>query len=129
MTEPVWVERAALVHLHNQSLARHGGPAGLRDEGLLDSALARPRNRFEYEGVDDLCELAATYAVAIAKNHPFIDGNKRAAFSAMGVFLRSNGLRLVSSSDAATDLLLGVAAGGIDIGEAAAGLRANTALA
>jgi len=100
--EAVWVRTEAIKVLHERSLALHGGPSGVRDEGLLESALERPRNRFHYDGVGDLIELAATYAVAVSGNHPFVDGNKRAAFHAMTLFLRANGKRLVADqADAA----------------------------
>ena len=77
---PRWLAKTDIVELHDYVLARTGGSAGLRDEGLLESALLRPFNRWSYEGVEDIRDLAATYATALAKNHPFIDGNKRAAF-------------------------------------------------
>ena len=96
-----WVDRQALLLLHDESLAEHGGAAGLRDEGLLDSALARPLNLVAY-GKPDLAELAACYAVGLAKNHAFVDGNKRAAFLAMGLFLYLNGWRLHATQAEAT---------------------------
>ena len=80
--------------LHDESLAEHGGAPGIRDEGLLKSALARPLNLVAY-GEPDLADLAAAYGVGLAKNHPFVDGNKRAAFLALGLFLALNGQRLV----------------------------------
>jgi len=114
-TEPVWVRIEALKVLHERSLALHGGPSGVRDEGLLESALERPKNRFHYEGVDDIVELAATYAVAVSSNHPFVDGNKRAAFHAMTLFLRLNGLRLVADQADAARTIFKLAAGELDI--------------
>ncbi|WP_374579230.1 type II toxin-antitoxin system death-on-curing family toxin [Phenylobacterium sp.] len=111
MNEPRWIDKDALVVLHDRSIALHGGVSGLRDEGLLESALQRPANRFHYEQVADLHELAATYLVAIASNHPFADGNKRAAFLAAGLFLRLNGLRLVADQADAAMTVLAVAAG------------------
>lgn len=114
-TEPVWVRIEAFKVLHERSLALHGGPSGVRDEGLLESALERPKNRFHYEGVDDVVELAATYAVAVSSNHPFVDGNKRAAFHAMTLFLRLNGLRLVADQADAARTIFGLAAGELDI--------------
>ncbi|AAK25325.1 type II toxin-antitoxin system death-on-curing family toxin [Caulobacter vibrioides] len=113
--EPVWVRIEALKVLHERSLALHGGPSGVRDEGLLESALERPKNRFHYEGVDDVVELAATYAVAVSSNHPFVDGNKRAAFHAMTLFLRLNGLRLVADQADAARTIFKLAAGELDI--------------
>jgi death-on-curing protein len=113
--EPVWVLGQAIKVLHERSLALHGGPSGVRDEGLLESALERPKNRFHYEGVDDVVELAATYAAAISANHPFVDGNKRAAFHAMVLFLRVNGLKLVADQADAARTVFRLAAGDLDI--------------
>ena len=108
-----WIDKRALLLLHDESLAEHGGAAGLRDEGLLDSALARPLNLLAY-GDPDLAALAAAYGVGLAKNHPFVDGNKRAAFLAAGMFLSINGQRLVVPQVEATLTMLDVAAGVID---------------
>lgn len=113
--EPIWVRIEALKVLHERGLAVHGGPSGVRDEGLLVSALERPKNRFHYEGLADVIELAATYAVAISGNHPFIDGNKRAAFHAMALFLRLNDLRLVADQADAAKTIFKLAAGELDI--------------
>lgn len=110
-----WVSREALLLLHDESLSEHGGGSGLRDEGLLDSALARPLNLAQYE-TPDIAALAASYGVGLARNHPFVDGNKRAAFLAVGMFLVRNGHRLKTSQVDATLTMLGVAAG--DIAEA-----------
>lgn len=101
--------------LHDEVLRQTGGASGVRDINLLKSALARPLNRYAYEGVSDLVELAATYAVGIASNHPFIDGNKRAAFMALGLFLDDNGLRLIAEGGDATQAMLAVARGELDI--------------
>ena len=108
-----WVDRRALELLHDESLAEHGGAAGLRDEGLLESALARPLNLAAY-GAPDTHQLAAAYGVGLAKNHPFVDGNKRAAFLAVGVFLSLNGWRLTATVADATLAMLAVAAGQMD---------------
>jgi death on curing protein len=121
--EPRWISKEALLVLHDRSLALHGGADGLRDEGLLESALNRPASRHHYEGVNDICELAATYLIALASNHAFIDGNKRAAFSAAGLFLRLNGRRLVAAQADAARTVLAVAAGRRDIDELAAWIR------
>ena len=102
--------------LHDESLAEHGGAAGLRDEGLFDSALARPLNLAAY-GEPDAADLAASYGVGLAKNHAFVDGNKRAAFLAVGMFLLLNGQRLVATQAEATVVMLDVASG--DLGEPA----------
>ncbi len=97
MKQPLWIDRRALVLLHAESLAEHGGHAGVIDEGLLDSALARPRQIFRYEASPDLARLAAAYAAGLVRDHPFADGNKRAAFLAAGLFPELNGLRLAVS--------------------------------
>ena len=119
-----WVNRKALLLLHEESLAEHGGASGLRDEGLLDSALARPLNLALYE-TPDAAALAASYGVGLAKNHPFVDGNKRAAFLAVGLFLMANGYRLRAPQAEATLAVLGVAAGDMDETSFAAWLRAH----
>lgn len=124
MSSWVWIDRAALELLHGESLAEHGGAPGLRDEGLLESALARPLNLVAY-GDPDIAELAASYGVGLAKNHPFVDGNKRAAFLAVGMFLILNGHRLVATQADATLTMLGVAAGEIDEPAFAAWLRGH----
>jgi death-on-curing protein len=99
--------------LHNESLSLHGGAAGLRDEGLLESALARPLNLSAY-GDPDVAALAAAYGVGLAKNHAFVDGNKRAAFLAVGLVLGLNGYRLTTTQVDATLTMLAVAAGETD---------------
>lgn len=110
---PVWIERAALLLLHEESLALFGGASGMRDDGLLDSALARPVNQQLYESASDIATLAAAYGYGLAKNHPFIDGNKRAAFLAIGLFLAANGKRLGATQLDAIHTMLGVAGGRI----------------
>ena len=112
----IWIDRRALLLLHGESLFLHGGAPGLRDEGLLDSALARPENLAAY-GQPDVFDCAAAYAFGLAKNHPFIDGNKRAAFLGAGMFLRLNGFRLTATQHEATLTMLALAAS--DITEAA----------
>jgi len=89
-----WINRRSLLLLHEESLAIFGGARGLRDEALFESALARPQNRLAYQPEATLAELAASYAYGLARNHPFVDGNKRAALLAIGLFLGRNGLRL-----------------------------------
>ncbi len=108
-----WVNRHALLLLHAESLAEHGGAAGLRDAGLLDSALARAQNLAVY-GTPDYAQLAAAYGFGVAKNHAFVDGNKRAAFLATGLFLALNGYRLTATQADATLTVLALAAGEID---------------
>ena len=121
----IWVDRRALDLLHDESLAEHGGASGLRDEGLLESALSRPQNLAHY-GEPDHADLAASYGVGLAKNHPFVDGNKRAAFLAVGLFLALNGWRLKTTQLDATMTMLGVAAGSISEQQFAAWLRQHT---
>lgn len=120
-----WIDRLALELLHDESLAEHGGASGLRDEGLLESALARPLNLAVY-GQAEVADLAAAYGVGLAKNHPFVDGNKRVAFLAVGLFLALNGWRLVASQADATLTLLAVAAGEIDEATFARWLREHS---
>lgn len=127
MFEPVWLNRDLILGLHDDILAATGGAAGVRDEGLLESALARPQHRFGYEGLHDIVELAATYAVAISSNHPFVDGNKRAAFMALGLFLDDNGLSLIAAPDDATHAMLLVASGKMNIEELTVWLRPRVA--
>ncbi len=105
----VWLSRDLVLALHDELLARYGGATGVRDDGLLDSALARPLNRAGY-GDPDTVELAALYALAIARNHPFVDGNKRAAFASKVLFLRLNGLQLEASEAEAVMTVLRMAA-------------------
>ena len=108
-----WIDRRALELLHDESLAEHGGAAGLRDDGLLESALARPLNLAAH-GEPDVHALAAAYGVGLAKNHPFVDGNKRAAFLAVGLFLALNRWRLTAPQADATLTMLAVASGQMD---------------
>jgi len=108
-----WIDRRALELLHDESIAEHGGASGLRDEGLLESALARPLNLAAY-GEPDVGALAAAYGVGLAKNHAVVDGNKRAAFLSVGLFLALNGWRLVTTQVDATLTMLAVAAGTLD---------------
>ena len=106
-----WIDKRLLLLLHDESLSMHGGASGMRDEGLLDSALARPLNIVAYGEPDvaDVADLAAACGCGLAKNHPYIDGNKRTAFLAVGLFLRLNGQRLVASQTDATLTMLQVA--------------------
>ena len=125
--EPRWIDRTALLLLVGESLAEHGGSPGLRDEGLLDSALARLQQLWAY-GKPDTAQLAAAYAYGIAKNHPFVDGNKRAAFLSIGLFLYANRLRLTADPADATLTMLGVAAGERSEEELVEWLRRHIAL-
>ena len=113
MSEPVWIDKTVILLLHAQALAEHGGSEGVSDNALLESALARPKNLFAYEGVVDLPRLAARYVFGIARNHPFVDGNKRAAFMALALLLALNGCRLRADQVEAVRTMFGVAAGEI----------------
>ena len=117
-----WVDKRALLLLHGESLAEHGGGEGIRDEGLLESALARPLN-LELYGHPDFAELAASYGFGLAKNHAFVDGNKRACFLSVGLFLYLNGYRLQATQADATLTVLRLAAGDISEAEFAAWIR------
>lgn len=119
-----WIDRQALLLLHGESLAEHGGAAGLRDAGLLDSALARAQNLAVY-GEPGVADLAAAYAFGISQNHPFVDGNKRAAFLSVGLFLALNGFRLAATQAEATLTILSLAGGELDEAEFAAWLRVH----
>jgi death on curing protein len=114
VSQPVWIDKTALILAYAQALRKTGGLAGLRDEGLLESALARPRNRHVYEAVADIPQLAVSYAVGILRNHPFADGNKRAAFLALSMFLNANGFRLTADPLDAGNIFFNAAAGQLD---------------
>lgn len=107
---PSWLTVEEVVALHERQLRRFGGPSGIRDPGALESAINRPRNKWEYEGAG-MADLAASYAYGIARNHPFVDGNKRAAFIAMVLFLRKNRIPFAPPQAEATAIILALAAG------------------
>ncbi|MDP3010785.1 MAG: type II toxin-antitoxin system death-on-curing family toxin [Methylococcales bacterium] len=107
-----WIDKQLLVMLHDESLLLHGGASGIRDEGLLDSALNRAVNLALYSE-PDFADLAAAYTIGLAKNHAFVDGNKRVAFLAVGLFLGLNGYKLTATQTDATQTLLAVASGEI----------------
>lgn len=113
MTEWVWIDPTVVLAVHEEQLAEHGGSPGVRDIGLLESALARPLNLAAY-GKPDVAELAASYGFGIARNHPFVDGNKRTAFVSVELFLRLNGYRLSADDSACVLTMLAVAAGEMD---------------
>jgi death-on-curing protein len=115
MADWVWLRPDALKSLHQEQLAEHGGASGVRDEGLLESALARPENLAAY-GEPTIFDLAAAYAFGIVRYHPFVDGNKRAGFMATATFLLLNGRSLTAADQAVVETMLALAAG--DIGEA-----------
>lgn len=123
---PRWLDKRALLLLHQESLAQFGGASGIRDEGLMESALARPVNRHGYEACIDLVVLAADYGYGLARNHAFIDGNKRMALLAMGVFLAINGRRLRPDTIDAIRTTRRLAAGEMELEALVDWLRANT---
>ncbi len=124
MTEPLWLDQRSVLALHADLLREYGGLEGVRDEGLLESALARPQNQAAY-GDPSLAELAAAYAFGIARNHPFVDGNKRTALAAADVFLQLNGHEIVVDEVEAATMIRDLAAGEIGEEELAAWITAN----
>jgi death on curing protein len=110
MAEPVWIEREIALAVHDRQLAEHGGGIGLRDQGGLESALARPVNKWNY-GEEDIAALAAAYAFGIARNHPFVDGNKRTAWVLARLFIALNGEPLRFTAADAIEAMLALAAG------------------
>jgi death-on-curing protein len=125
VTDWAWIDHSVVVAIHEAQIAEHGGSAGIRDAGLLQSALARPRNLLAY-GAPDCADLAAAYGFGIARNHPFIDGNKRTAFVVAELFLELNGHELVANDIECVMTMLAVAAGDIDETSFAAWLRDHT---
>ena len=128
MTAWVWLDERDALAVHDRSLLLHGGAAGVRDHGLLASALARPRQLEAYGENVDAVDLAAAYTAGLVQNHPFIDGNKRTGFVIGILFLELNGARFTASEEAATQAVLGLAAGSLDDAGYAAFLRENTSL-
>ena len=122
---PTWLDRPILETLHADQILEHGGSLGIRDEGLLESALARPQQKWHYEPNTDLSTLAAAYAFGVAKNHPFIDGNKRAALVAAYTFLAINGFELEATETDAVVMILGLADGSIPEEDLAAWIRSH----
>ncbi len=122
MTEPVWLSRNVVLAVQEELLAQFGGLAGIRDEGLVDSALGRPENLLAY-GSPLIFDLAAAYAYGIIKNHPFVDGNKRIGFMAAYIFLGSNGQELDAPEEEAVLQTLALAAGNVGTDEYAAWLE------
>jgi death on curing protein len=124
-SEPTWLLRSVIEAIHDEQIAEHGGASGIRGVGLLDSALARPLNLWAY-AKPNVFELAAAYAFGIAKNHPFVDGNKRTAFLAAYLFLTLDGWRLAASQNEAVRIVLRLAAGDMGEPEFANWLESNT---
>lgn len=120
-----WIDPQALRFLHEASLSEFGGARGLRDITLFESAMARPQNIFAYNPDADISTLAAAYGFGLAKNHAFIDGNKRVAFASVGVFLGINGYRLKTTDIEAIRVMLGVASGDISEEEFAVWIRSS----
>jgi death-on-curing protein len=125
MDEPGWIIKAVALSLHEEQLAEHGGPSGLRDEGLFDSALDRPKNQFSY-GDPDIYDLAAACAYGIARNHPFLDGNKRTSFVVCETFLNLNDCDLKATDEQALLLWMALAEGNVTEAELAEWLRTNS---
>lgn len=114
MTEPRWVSFVQVLAIHADQIQAHGGSLGLRDRGLLESALERPRNRLLYDPEADLPAIAAAYGFGLSGNHPFLDGNKRVAFQAMYLFLGLNGFRIDAPEEDVVALVLSLASGDLD---------------
>jgi death-on-curing protein len=123
--EPLWIEERDVLAIHDRLLAVHGGGQGLRDRGLLQSALARPRQHHAYVGARDIIAMAALYTAGIVRNHPFIDGNKRTGFLVGVLFIELNGFNFKASEEDATQAVLDLAAGTLDEAAFTAWLRAN----
>ena len=127
MEEPIWIDSTDAAIMHDRELAMHGGSAGIRDHGLLESALARPKNHWAYAGSEpSLVILAAALAFGISSNHPFVDGNKRTALVASFTFLDVNGLEVTATQEDAYLTILGLAAGEVSEDELAAWFERNT---
>jgi death-on-curing protein len=125
MKKPRWIEERDALALHDRLLALDGGAAGVRDEALLQSALARPQQLYAYGDRPDTVALAAAYTAGIVRNHPFIDGNKRTGFVIGVLFLEMNGYRFTASEEDATQAIMGLASGTLDEAAFAAWMRAN----
>ena len=123
--EPVWIDERDALTLHDRLLALHGGAPGVRDEGLLQSAPARPQQHLAYADTTDIIQLAALYTTGIVRNHPFLDGNKRTGFVVGVLFLELNGHAFVASEEEAAQAVLELAAGSLDQHGYAAFLQAN----
>lgn len=126
MKQPKWLKYSAVNQIHHLLISEHGGPSGIRDEPLLQSALDRPKNKFTYEPDCSLHDLAAAYAFGIARNHPFIDGNKRTAFVCSVLFLELNGLTVNAAEADAVITMESLAAGTIDESQLAEWFRLNS---
>ena len=125
MKEPVWIDARDALALHDRLLALEGGAAGLRDKGLLESALARPQQLRAYDDRADVIQMATAYTAGIVRDHPFVDGNKRTGFVVGVLFLELNGYRFVASEEDAAHAVLSLAAGRLEERAFAAWMRAN----
>ena len=125
MKEPIWLNRQDALAIHEMMLAQHGGLAGVRDEGLLESALFKPHNLFAY-GSPALAEMAASYAAGIILNHPFLDGNKRTGFMLAATFLEINGTELTATEESVVQMTLALADGKLKQAAYAEWLRKNS---
>jgi death on curing protein len=123
--EPVWIDDRDALALHDRLLALHGGAVGLRDDALLKSALARPRQLLAYAEVPDIIDMATAYTAGIVRNHPFVDGNKRTGFLVGILFLELNGYHFTANEEEAAQAILGLAAGTLDETGYRAFLRGN----
>jgi death-on-curing protein len=112
--EPLWIETRDVLSIHDRQLALHGGATGIRDRGLLESALARPRQHYNYSDSPSVVEMAALYTAGIVRNHPFVDGNKRTGFVVGILFLELNGFDFVATEEDATHAVMALAASGLD---------------
>jgi death-on-curing protein len=122
---PCWIEERDVLAVHGRLLALHGGLSGLRDRGLLESAIGRPRQHYSYSEKVDIIDMAALYTSGIVQNHPFVDGNKRAGFLAGVMFLELNGFDFIASEEDVIQSVLALAAGDIDETGYSAWLRSN----
>ena len=128
MKEPVWIRQDVVLTMHEEALMLHGGPEGVRDLGLLESALTRPKNLFAYSGQDaSIVRFAAAYAKGIVDNHPFVDGNKRTAFTVFLTFLKLNGLEVTATKEDRVLIFWSLAAGEISEEQLALWFERNTA--
>ena len=124
--EPLWIEERTVLAIHGRLLATHGGATGLREKGLLESALARPRHHQAYSRSSGIVEMAALYTSGIVRNHPFADGNKRTGFVTGILFLELNGFDFKASEEDATQAVMSLASGALDEAGYTAWLRANS---
>lgn len=124
MTEPVWIDLEVVLAIHDEQLAEHGGQVGVRDRGLIESAMARPRSQFAY-GEQSIARLAASYAFGFSRNHPFLDGSKRTSLVVAELFLELNGFNLVATDAQCVTTFLKLAAGDLTEDQLAEWITAN----